>query len=84
MEMTMERGVGSGQSGQSSTLGTSNLDPNQIIGWTRNATPNDLIEVGKALFSRVGTYDQSDQKQFFDMLNKDPATSQLINRYSHA
>lgn len=81
MEMIMERGVGSGQS---STSSNTNLDPQQIIGWSREATPNDLIEVGKALFSRVGNYSQQDQKMFFDQLNKEPAIGRLLTQYTHA
>lgn len=71
-------------SGQSSTL-TSNYDPQQIIGWVnKNAKPNDLIEVGKSIFSRVGSLDPTDQKMFFDQLNRDPAVSKLLTQYTHA
>lgn len=75
---------GQGGSGSSSQSSTTNYDPQQIIGWSKNAKPNDLIEVGKAIFSRVGNLDPTDQKMFFDQLNREPVVSKLLTQYTHA
>lgn len=76
---------GQGSSGSTSqSSSTSGYDPQQIIGWSRTAKTDDLLEVGRSIFSRVGTLDQVDQKMFFDQLNKDPSVSKLLQQYTHA
>lgn len=71
-------------SGQSSALGSDQYDPQAIISWVRTAKPNDLIEVGKTIFSRVGDLSTTDQKMFFEQLNQNPSTSKLLQQYTHA
>lgn len=76
---------GQGSSGSSSQSSpTSGYDPQQIIGWSKTAKRDDLLEVGKSIFNRVGTLDPSDQKMFFDQLNRDPTVSKLLQQYTHA
>ena len=52
----------------------------QFKTWLNSAQPDDLVTIAPVLFSRIGTLDQTQQKRFFEEIQRNPQAMSVFQK----
>lgn len=59
---------------------TTESNISQFKSWLSSASPDDLVSIAPALFSRVGTLDQAHQQRFVQEIERSPQAMNVFEK----